>query len=469
MGAFLFTIIMVLLSFASSTTTTLNTSPPRLDSWMGDLQPLLGNLTLFDLALPGTHDTLTYDLSTTVADNANDLPSWVAWLLHTFHSLGAGVIGEFIRESAITQELNITQQLEAGIRYLDLRTIYTSPPNKDIGDKDWYSLHMVESNKKSISYFQSIATFLKNHPKEVIVIMLTRHGCEGCTGDKQYPGSTNAEKQTFWKQIKQTFTNVNVGFIPGSGANYTSVNSTTINELIQTNKRVLFYAGDYLNFTGNDPLAWDGSYLFNGGAGENVNNLPTSYQEWDKFYRSNQKTRESLKQKNMFYLMSLAGSPPASVTQYAAEIYAASKIGLHPKDLIAKCAKGVNIPNLTNWCPSTLNEFERLRNFYSQIFLDRLVQSKYKNIYTPPGAIYIDVVGTNGEIKTDTILSNKHGCSYTDTLLLWNVRNVCDGSISSSLCNLTDAALVNRRLQYKCEKWDDPETGRHANWPEEIP
>ena len=46
--------------------------------------PIIGNQTLMDLALPGTHDTLTYDLSTTVADSANDLPSVVSWFLHEF-------------------------------------------------------------------------------------------------------------------------------------------------------------------------------------------------------------------------------------------------------------------------------------------------------------------------------------------------------------------------------------------------
>lgn len=35
-------------------------------NWMRDLMPVIGNASLFDLSLPGTHDTFTYDLSTTV-------------------------------------------------------------------------------------------------------------------------------------------------------------------------------------------------------------------------------------------------------------------------------------------------------------------------------------------------------------------------------------------------------------------
>jgi hypothetical protein len=32
----------------------------RLDHWMGDLMPAIGNATLLDLSLPGTHDSLTF-------------------------------------------------------------------------------------------------------------------------------------------------------------------------------------------------------------------------------------------------------------------------------------------------------------------------------------------------------------------------------------------------------------------------
>jgi len=60
------------------------------------MMPTLGNQTLLDISLPGTHDTMTYDMSTTVSDNANDMSPTVAWLLHEFHDdLG---VGSFIRD-----------------------------------------------------------------------------------------------------------------------------------------------------------------------------------------------------------------------------------------------------------------------------------------------------------------------------------------------------------------------------------
>ena len=44
------------------------TPVPLLANWMGALAPILANATVLDLSLPGAHDTMTYDLSTTLSD-----------------------------------------------------------------------------------------------------------------------------------------------------------------------------------------------------------------------------------------------------------------------------------------------------------------------------------------------------------------------------------------------------------------
>jgi hypothetical protein len=444
------------------------------EAWMTRLAPVVGNLTLLDLALPGTHDTLTQDLSATVADNANDLPSWAAWLLHTFRAVD-GFVGRFIRANAQTQTLNVTAQLRAGARFLDLRTTFTSPPDSALGAKDWYSLHMVESNKKFMAYVNATAEFLRDHPGEVVALFLTRHGCQACTGDKQYPGATNAEKQHLWAQIKMAFDGAGVGLVPTT----TSVNSTSINTLVRRNQRVVIYAGDWVNFTGSDPLAWDAArYMFNGAAGGDVQNMVSSFAGWDKFYRNNHAQRAQLKASNTFFLMSLAGSPPTQVVQYAAEIAAAASVGLHPKSLLEKCAAVANIPNLSSYCPATLAEWERLRNFYSQVFMDRIAQDEFKNVYSPPGAIYMDMLGAHGEVKTSPPGDDAGahaGFAYVDTMLLWNVRRACGGSgaggrvgglsPSAEACASAEAQLVTQRQAYPMTRWDDFNTGRHKNWP----
>lgn len=69
---------------------------------------------------------MSWDLSETVSDGSNNLTPEIAWLLHQFRDL---VPGAFIRNQSKTQGLNVTQQLDAGIRFLDFRIMYSSPPN----------------------------------------------------------------------------------------------------------------------------------------------------------------------------------------------------------------------------------------------------------------------------------------------------------------------------------------------------
>lgn len=57
-----------------------------------------------------------------------------------------------LSSQAKTQGLNITEQLNAGIRFIDFRVVYTSAPNASSGaPHDWYCLHMVQSNQPGSS------------------------------------------------------------------------------------------------------------------------------------------------------------------------------------------------------------------------------------------------------------------------------------------------------------------------------
>eukprot|EP00947_MAST-08B_sp_MAST-8B-sp1_P005133 g5133.t1 len=211
---------------------------------MGHLLPVLGNETVMDLGLPGTHDTLTYDLSQTVAQNANDLPSWLSWLLHTFHSAD-GFVGRFIRGEAQTQNFDVTQQLEAGMRFLDIRFVYSAGPSSAVSSKvsvDWYSMHMVESNNKAMTYLTQIKAFLDAHPQEVVVLFTSYHGDQSSTGTKQYPNTPVSVKQAFWRQIVDLFDGGKLLF---DGAAGRLVNETSVGDLVKMGQRVVLYASDW--------------------------------------------------------------------------------------------------------------------------------------------------------------------------------------------------------------------------------
>jgi hypothetical protein len=195
--------------------------------------PIIGNATILDLSLPGTHDSLTYDSSTTVADLAEELPPRVSNLLHNIGDfLGIAyalrnlvsvrcelwvlpscqllaqlsvtpavrtVMMDFLvlALQVVTQGLNVTQQLDSGVRFIDFRLTLSRPPYKgaahntwlghlanmlnmfpspDTATYDWYSMHMIESNQPALSYFQQIRVWLDAHPSEVLVLWMSRHG-----------------------------------------------------------------------------------------------------------------------------------------------------------------------------------------------------------------------------------------------------------------------------------------------------
>ena len=43
--------------------------PPRLSDWMGDLMPLIANLTVYDLTVVQTHNSASRDLTPTISNN----------------------------------------------------------------------------------------------------------------------------------------------------------------------------------------------------------------------------------------------------------------------------------------------------------------------------------------------------------------------------------------------------------------
>jgi hypothetical protein len=90
-------------------------------------------------------------------------------------------IEDFIRSGAQTQDLTVTQQLDAGIRFLDVRMMleYTDEP------AIWYSLHMMQSRGTSLQYFREIRAWMDAHPSEVVVMWLSKHGNECATGQDQ--------------------------------------------------------------------------------------------------------------------------------------------------------------------------------------------------------------------------------------------------------------------------------------------
>lgn len=238
--------------------------PTLLPNWMGAFYEagLLNDTRIIDLALPGSHDSLSYDLSLTVSDDGIDNLTRLAALLHALSGgalkLLPGDLEEFFRMQGKTQQLTLSQQLDNGIRFLDVRIMWE--PDK----KEWYSIHFMQSKLPAEDYLRQIRAWLDAHPHEVIVIWLSKHGSPTATGQSQYPGVTPAQKHQFWDKYCHIFD----GLL--QHANETSIFTTPLSDMIEKNHRIVSYVSDYAEFTQLSPLALDAANIqnaFDGGEG----------------------------------------------------------------------------------------------------------------------------------------------------------------------------------------------------------
>jgi len=204
---------------------------------MACLLPLIHNLTVLDLQLPGTHDTLTYHLSDRIADNANDIPPALAALLHDIIRPPVAFVGTFIKSMAVTQRLNLTQQLDAGIRFLDLRATFSRPAAAAGAQaQEWVGLHFVETVSAFAAYLQQLRLWLDAHPLEIVVMSVTRHGDFCLNGPAQFPGCSQRDKDVLWQALVSALDGLLVDH------SLSALNETSVQQLLSRGQRVVVCA-----------------------------------------------------------------------------------------------------------------------------------------------------------------------------------------------------------------------------------
>lgn len=134
-----------------------------------------------------------------------------------------------------------------------------------------------------------------------------------------------------------------------------------------------------------------------------------------------------------------------------------------------------NIPGLTDWCPTTLEDMSQLANYYNQI---ALAQALKRQDYFP-NAIYIDAVDHDGTIRTGTrppslveaTVDPEGGntrFAYLDTVLASLLQRACQGPSEPADCARLTQVVEHRRAQYPLNLWEDAAHGRHSSWPHGV-
>lgn len=482
-----------------------------LPNWMGLTMAAIENQTLSDLSLPGTHDSITYDLSTVISDGGIDDYPELSELIHDFGNLDPA--GKFLKSQAQTHTANITQQLDGGIRFIDFRIMYES------GSKDWRCLHCVQSNQPSLTYLRAVRTWLDQHPSEVVVMWLSKHGNEVATGNEQYPNVSVEEKQGLWQAMVAVFKGV---LFDTSVSN----NETPLSTLVARNHRLVLYCSDYVQFTNSSQYALDGALIDNYSRGA-IDREGTAVEQQMQDFKNASARKAADRTAGKFYLYSLANSPPLETISDSTKLHFVSPEVLDVMGTRRDCASHFNIPNMTTWCPTRLIDVSQLSNYYAQL---PIAAALTNNAWDLPNAIYIDAVDAGGTIRTGTRpLSaddsptcdvfkftscqthqpscdegwtangdtehwqaydsdgSEHGfcglawqdhykcCrnavdgrdtarfAYVDTFIAVNLRRACALS-SSSQCDVLKQIAQQRIEAHPLKVWADPDTGRHAEW-----
>ena len=130
------------------------------EQWMADIADHIVHRKLREVVLPGTHDSGTYSISSASPLSPDeDLPEWVKFIR------GIPVLNKWVDDIianwARAQGKNITEQLEAGIRYLDLRVCGR--------DGDDYIVHSMYGDN-IFTVTDAVRAFAETHDKEIIIL-----------------------------------------------------------------------------------------------------------------------------------------------------------------------------------------------------------------------------------------------------------------------------------------------------------
>lgn len=202
------------------------------ENWMGNSLGKIGDKSLKQITLSGTHDSGAYNLTDALMPDAeSDTIEDLVWLSEHLMS----PVGDIIRDWSESQDWTFYQQLQGGMRYLDLRAGW------DNSTCTWKAFHMQIGNS-ILDLLTEVRAFLDSHPKEIVILEVSHF--DG------YP--TQNDIFTLELMIVKLFNGL---FIPTS----ISLN-TTINTLLYNDYRVLIALD---SFPVTTEYIWNTDILYN--------------------------------------------------------------------------------------------------------------------------------------------------------------------------------------------------------------
>jgi len=184
-------------------------------SWMLDNKNVLYNRNLYEISLPGTHDSGSYNIT---GNKFIDIPLEYQVLINLAKYLGIP-IDKLVKGWTQTQLVNITQQLNLGIRYLDLRICFYNDT--------WYIHHNFIIGLPLITILKQIEEFLIINQGEIVIIELSHIYNETDKNIEILNKTINDNLSTFTYKNK-IYKNETIGELIGLGQRLIIVTSSYI-------------------------------------------------------------------------------------------------------------------------------------------------------------------------------------------------------------------------------------------------
>ncbi|MFA8298986.1 MAG: hypothetical protein ACEPOV_02370 [Hyphomicrobiales bacterium] len=127
-------------------------------NWMDQIYKNHPNTKLTAIAIPGTHDALTYQISESNPYSLQPVNEWTEEV-----KTAVGKKGIFLFSQ--NQSRTMAEQLSGGIRYFDFRI-------QEYNNEVWSFHHLVSNPLMPV--IEEMSRFVENHPKEILIIDLQK-------------------------------------------------------------------------------------------------------------------------------------------------------------------------------------------------------------------------------------------------------------------------------------------------------
>ncbi|EFC48287.1 predicted protein [Naegleria gruberi] len=196
--------------------------------WMQDLLSKIGNTPITKLKIPATHDSATYNVSTSQDYSSDTLsdPSMllIPQLVQIFQAYGLNTqrVKQFVAPWFKNQECSIYQQLNHGIRHLDLRVCKQSTGTT--AETKYVACHGIVSVTIA-NVLRQVKQFLNENKKEIVTLDFNH----------LYGFSTQNDHLEF-VNMSRTILGSDLLINPSQ---FTT--NSTLNQIFTTSQRVFFY------------------------------------------------------------------------------------------------------------------------------------------------------------------------------------------------------------------------------------